>query len=241
MSARCLPDRASSRMRGSRPGADEIMQERGTRMPWVWEAAGIRCFRACCLRSWRCCVGTSPVLPAVNRVIAAGIAAVAGVPVLEGDVPAGQNQTRPPMYEMGGLARTRSAKRGQLPGSAGAARPTGARYPCEGPVSRLLARSPGSPPRWCPFPTVKAFLPPPRTPRKSMRSIISGFCAFHMVSTEECSYPHPDGGYPPANSQTVHKSPCVTPGPPSLAVAACNRLILSLASFRDNHLVLEFG
>jgi hypothetical protein len=134
--------------------------------------------------------GTSPVLPAVTQVIAADIPAVAGVPVLEGDVPAGQNQTRPPMYEMGGLAQPRRAKRGQLPGFAGAARPASARYPCEGPVSRLLARSPGSPPRSCPFPAVKAFLLPPRTPRKSLRSIISGFSAIHMVSTEECGYPH---------------------------------------------------
>jgi hypothetical protein len=56
------------------------------------------------------------VLPAVTRVIAAGILTVAGVPVLEEDVPAGQNQTRPPMYEMGGLARHRHARSGQLPG-----------------------------------------------------------------------------------------------------------------------------
>ena len=141
---RCLRDRASRPDAGLPAWRDEIMQERGPRMPWVW-AAGIRGFRAYCLRSRRCCVGTSPVLPAVNRVIAAGIPATAGVPVLEGDVPAGQNQTRPPMYEMGGLARPRCAKRGQLPGFAGAARPAGARYPCEGPVSRLLTRSRGRP------------------------------------------------------------------------------------------------
>jgi len=166
------------------------MPEPGPRMPWVWAAAGIRGFRAYRLRSQRCCVGTSPVLPAVTRVIAAEIPAVAGVPVLEGDVPAGQNQARPPMYEMGGLAQPRRAKRGQLPGFAGAARPAGARYPCEGPVSRPFGRSPGSPPRWCPFPAVKAFLLPPRTPRKSLRSIICGFSAIHTISTEECGYPH---------------------------------------------------
>jgi hypothetical protein len=161
ISARCLRDRASRSDAGLPAWRDEIMQERGPRMPWVGAAAGIRGFRAYCLRSRRCCVATSPVLPAVNRVIAAGIPAAASVPVLEGDVPAGQNQTRPPMYEMGGLVRPRRAKHGQLPGLAGAARPADARYPREGPVSRLLARSPGSPPRWCPFPAVKAFLLPP--------------------------------------------------------------------------------
>ncbi len=64
-----------------------------------------------------------------DQVIAADIPAVAGVPVLEGDVPAGQNQTRPPMYEMGGLVQPRRAKRGQLPGFAGAARPRQGQVP----------------------------------------------------------------------------------------------------------------
>ena len=123
------------------------MQEPGPRMPVAALGLADRHggFRAYCLWSRHGCVGTSPVLPAVTGVIAAGISAVAGVPVLEGDVPAGQNQTRPPMYEMGGLAQPRRAKRGQLPGFAGAARPAGARYPCEGPVSRLLTRSRGRP------------------------------------------------------------------------------------------------
>jgi hypothetical protein len=144
------------------------------------------------------------------------------------NAPAGQNETRPPMYEMGGLARPRHAQPGQLPGLAGAARPAGAKYPCEGPVSRLLTRSPGSPPGWCPFPTVKAFLLPPRTPRKSLTSIISGFSAIHMVSTERMRLSAPYDGYPPANSQVVHKSRRVTPRTPIPAVAACNRLILLL-------------
>ena len=51
--------------------------------------------------------------------------------------------------------------------------PAGARHPREGPVARLLPRSRRRP-GWCPFPTVKAFLLPPRTPRKALRSIISG-------------------------------------------------------------------
>jgi len=81
---------------------------------------------------------TSPNLPAVTSVIAAGIPVVAGVPVLEEGVPAGQNQTRPPMYEMGGLARPRPARPGQLPGFAGVAR----RPPVPG--TRARDRSPGS-------------------------------------------------------------------------------------------------
>ena len=224
-------------MRGSRPGADEIMPERGTRMPWAWAAAGIRGFRACCLRSWRCCVGTSPVLPAVNRVIAAGIPAVAGVPVLEGDVPAGQNQTRPPMYEMGGLARPRSAKRGQLPGFAGAACPTGARYPCEGPVSRLLARSPGVAPKGMPVSDGESISTASANAAQEAEVNYLWILRFPHGVHRRMQLSAPDGGYPPANSQTVHKSPCVTPGTPSPVVAACNRLILSLASFPGNHLV----
>ena len=46
--------------------------------------------------------------------------------------------------------------------------PAGARRPCKGPVSRLLPRSRVAP-GWCPFPTVKAFLLPPRTRRKSLK------------------------------------------------------------------------
>lgn len=161
ISARCLRDRASRSDAGLPARRDEIMQERGPRMPWVRAAAGIRGFRAYCLRSRRCCVGTSPVLPAVNRVIAAGIQAVAGVPVLEGDVPAGQNQTRPPMYEMGALSGL------AVPGAASCPALLAPRAPPV-PGTRVRGRSPGSlhvprgsPPRWCPFPTVKAFLLPP--------------------------------------------------------------------------------
>jgi hypothetical protein len=99
-------------------------------------------------RLWRGCAGTWPMLPALSGrdlVIAAGIPAIAGAPVLEEDARAGQNQARPPMYEMGGLARRRRARSGQSPGFAGVARPAGARHPCEGPVSRLLPRSQGRP------------------------------------------------------------------------------------------------
>jgi hypothetical protein len=144
-------------------------------------------------------VRTVPMLPGRDLGIGAGIPAVAGAPVLEEDVPAGQNQARPPMYERGGLARRRRARSGQLPGFAGVARPP--------PVPGIRARDrfPGSShvprvaPGWCPFPTVRAFLLPPRTPRKSLKSIISGFSGIHTVSTERTQLSAPDGGYPPAN------------------------------------------
>lgn len=109
-------------------------------------AVGDGGFGACWPWSRRGRVGTSPVLAAVTRVIAAGILTIAGVPVLEEDVPAGQNQTRPPMYEMGGLARHRHARSGQLPGFAGATRrPPVPSIRARDPVSRLLPRSWGRP------------------------------------------------------------------------------------------------
>ena len=136
----------AGRTRDSGPSADEIVQEPGlgrSPPPWVWPSATAASAPAA---SGRGCVGTSPVLPAVTRVITAGILMVAGVPVLEEDVPAGQNQTRPPMYEMGGLARHRHARSGQLPGFAGATRrPPVPSIRARDPVSRLLPRSRGRP------------------------------------------------------------------------------------------------
>jgi hypothetical protein len=109
-------------------------------------AVGDGGFGACCLWSRRGRVGSSPVLPAVTWVIAAGMVTFAGVPVLEEGVPAGQNQTRPPMYEMGGLVRHRHARSGQLPGFAGATRrPPVPSIRARDPVSRLLPRSRGRP------------------------------------------------------------------------------------------------
>ena len=136
------------------------------------------------------------------------------------------------MYEMGGLVWRRHARSGQLPGFGGAARRPSV------PGIRARDRFPGSShvprvaPRWCPFPAVRAFLLPARTPRKSLKSIISGFSTIHTVSTKRTQLSASDGGYPPANSQAVHKSPCVTPGTPTSAVAVRNRLILSLRLFR---------
>jgi hypothetical protein len=192
-----------------RPGADEIMQEPRPRM--LAAALGLAAddggFRACCLRSRRGRVEASPVFPAVTRVIAAGIPAVAGVPVLEEDVPAGQNQARPPMYEMGGLAPASTRQVRSVAWLCWRRAPSaGARHPCEGPGFPAPPTFPGSPPRWCPFPAVRAFLLPQRTSRKSLRLIINGISAIHTVSTERMGLSAPDGEYPPANSQAVHKS-----------------------------------
>jgi hypothetical protein len=137
----------AGRTRGYGPGADEIVPEpaadagrhlgsgrRRRRLPRLLPlvAARPRGDLAC-----------AP--PAVTRVIAAGILTVAGVPVLEEDVPAGQNQTRPPMYEMGGLVRHRHARSGQLPGLLASRADRRCQASVRDPVSRLLPRSRGRP------------------------------------------------------------------------------------------------
>jgi hypothetical protein len=107
---------------------------------------------------------------------------------------------------------------GQLPGFSCAARRRRCQVPVRGAGLPAPYTFPGSPPRWCPFPTVKAFLLPPRMPRKSLRSIISSFSAIHKESTESMQLFPPYGGYPPAYSQPVHKLPGVTRGTQSPAV-----------------------
>jgi hypothetical protein len=173
------------------------------------------------LRSRRGRVRTWPVLPALAPGHRGRIPAVAGVPVLEEDGPAGQNQTRPPMYEMGGLARPRRARSGQLPGFAGAAR----RPPVPGIHAR--DRFPGS--------SHVPGVAPEVVPVSSGESILTA--SADTAQEPEVNYfwflcyphgIHRKNGYPPANSQAVHKSPCVTPGTPRPVVAACNRLVLSL-------------
>jgi hypothetical protein len=159
-------------------------------MPWVWAAAGIRGLRAYRLRSQRCCVGTSPVLPAVTRSSRLIFRRWPACRSWKETFLQGRIRQGPPCMRWGALPSLAAPSAASCPALLALRAPARARYPCEGPVSRLLARSPGSPPRSCPFPAVKAFLLPPRTPRKSLRSIISGFSAIHMVSTEECGYPH---------------------------------------------------
>ena len=57
--------------------------------------------------------------------------------------------------------------------------PAGARYPCEGPVSRLLPRSRGRP-RAVPVSSGGIFLLHPRAPRKGLQGTISGVSAIHI-------------------------------------------------------------
>ena len=91
----------------------------------------------------------------------------------------GRIRQGPSMYEMEGPCPASPRQAGQLAGLAGAAR----RPP--GPGTRARGRSPGSShvpgvaPGWCPFPTVKALLLPPRAPRKALRPAISCFSAIH--------------------------------------------------------------
>ena len=109
------------------------------------------------------------------------------------------------MYEMGGLARPRRTKPGQLPGFAVTARRPRV------PGTRARGQSPGSShvprvaPRWYPFPAVKAFLLPPRTPCKSPKSIIFRFFRYPHGIHKGRQLSAPVGGYPPVYSQPVHK------------------------------------
>jgi hypothetical protein len=135
--------------------------------------SGARCFRLPRGRA-----GTSPVRSAVTWAIAAGI-------------PAGGRRAGP------GARRSRQAELGKAPpcmrwrGLPGLAAPgQSAAWPCwrcappPVPGTRARDRSPGSSlvpgvaPRWCPFPAVKTFLLPPRTPRKSLKPIHSGFSRY---------------------------------------------------------------
>ena len=68
--------------------------------------------------------------------------------------------------------------------------PAGARYPCEGPVSRLLPRSRGRP-RAVPVSSGGIFLLRTRAPRKGLRGAISGFLRYpHRIPQKAGSYPH---------------------------------------------------
>ena len=95
-----------------------------------------------------------------------------------------------------------------------------------GPGTRSKYRFPGPPhvpgvaPRWCPFPTVKAFLLPQPVSRKSLREFISSFFPVHTLSTKpsRLSARHPS--YPPPYAQPVHnltRKPATAPAinPPS--------------------------
>jgi hypothetical protein len=107
------------------------------------------------------------------RIIAAGTPAVAGVPAPVKTSPAGRIRQGPSMYEMEGPCPASPHQAGQL---AGLPVPRAARrcqVPARGAGRPAPPTFPGRP-GWCPFPTVKAFLQPPRTPRKALRSIISG-------------------------------------------------------------------
>ncbi len=111
--------------------------------------------------------------------LAGSIPAPAGVPALAKTFLPGRIRQGPSMYEMEGPCPASPRPAGQLAGFAGAAR----RPP--GPGTRASGRSPGSShvpgvaPGWCPFPAVKAFLLPPRAPRKALRPAISCFSAIH--------------------------------------------------------------
>ena len=117
----------------------------------------------------------------------------------------GRIRQGPSMYEMEGPCPASPRPVGQLAGFADAAR----RPP--GPGTRARGRSPSSSrvpgvaPGWCPFPTVTAFLLPPRAPRKALRPAISCFPAIPKESTESRQLSAFHSGYPPFYSQPAHR------------------------------------
>lgn len=143
---------------------------------------------------------------------------VPGLPVPPARRPPCQGKTdkAPPCMRWRGLARPRRAKLTGCPASLAPRAARQCQVPVQGPVSRLLPRSRGRPPRWCPFPTVKHFYWLHQRERKALRPINSGFFAIHTVPTECGRLSAPDSGYPLDYSQLVHKSPNViqeSPGP----------------------------
>ena len=90
----------------------------------------------------------------------------------------------------------RAARRGQVP--------------ARGDRSPGSSRVPGASPRWCPFPTVKALLLPPRTPRKGLRPAISCFPLSTKESTGSRQLSAFHGGYPRVYSQPTHRLPGVS-------------------------------
>ncbi len=122
--------------------------------------------------------GTTPC-SAGPPIIAAGIPALAGVPARPRRSCRAESGTAPPCMRWRGRARPRRAGWPVAWSS-----PRAARRP-PGPGTRARGRSPGSSrvpgvaPGWCPFPAVKAFLLPPRAPRKALRPAISCFSAIH--------------------------------------------------------------
>ena len=116
---------------------------------------------------------------------------MAGVSALATTFLPGRIRQGPSMYEMEGPCPASPHQAGQLAGLAGAAR----RPP--GPGTRARDRSPGSShvpgsaPRWCPFPTVKAFLLHPRTPRKGPAASHFGVFRYPQRNPQKAgSYPH---------------------------------------------------
>jgi hypothetical protein len=86
----------------------------------------------------------------------------------------------PPCMRWRGLARPRRTGWPVARSCRRRAPPAGARYPCQGPVSRLLARPRGRP-QVVPVSSGETFLLPPRAPRKCPRPAISGSSAIHEV------------------------------------------------------------
>jgi hypothetical protein len=155
--------------------------------------------------------------PAGPQMIATGIPAVAGVPAPAKTFLPGRIRHGPSTYEMEGPCPASPRRLAScLVFAARRAPPAGARYPHEGPVSRLLPRSRGRP-GWCPFPAVKHFYCLRGRHARACGRPFSGFSLSTKESTESGQLSAFDGGYPRAFSQPIHRFPSVsrrTPQPP---------------------------
>jgi hypothetical protein len=118
----------------------------------------------------------------------------------------GQNETRPPprMRWRGPCSALPYASRPVARLTLHCGPPASASHPPKIPVSRLLRRS-GVSSEWCPFPAVRYFLRPIRTPRKRSGQFVFALFLIHTISTECVRLSARSWGYPPGYTQPVHR------------------------------------
>ena len=85
----------------------------------------------------------------------------------------------PPCMRWRGLTRPRRARPASWLASLAPRAARRGQVPARADRSPGSSHVPGVAPGWCPFPTVKAFLLPPRAPRKALRPAISCFFVIH--------------------------------------------------------------
>ena len=121
-----------------------------------------------------------------------------------------ESDEAPPCMRWRGLARPGPARSASCLASLAPRAARRGQVPARADRSPGSSHVPGASPRWCPFPTVKALLLPPRTPRKGPRPAISCFPLFTKESTESRQLSAFHGGYPRVSSQPIHRLPGVS-------------------------------